>query len=427
MGKVVKTYPINEQQTFSEEHKNELREMKLEFSDKEVCFLDLNPYNYSVSYFIGIDWLKENESCIVVHPKIADLDYVRMFVHCLKHPEISKFLKKSYHFDFKRPQIQLDTNEWELTPFMIVHFLSLVDKITKQGLKKNYIITEENVSSKIKGKIVFSQQLKKNIVTKREERVYCRYQEYSVNCLENHLLKKALLFVRRYSARHLTEYKELIQKENRILSCFENISEEISYSEIKRIKVNVLYKEYVEAIDLAKRILRHFGYSYKKADDNTSDRELPPFWIDMSKLFELYVYSLLKEEYRKEILYQPHGKYGNVDFLKENEKLIIDAKYKLVYTEDGKYDIKNIRQLSGYARDEGVLKKLEVFKPNLQEVDDEKIVDCVIIYPIDDGAKESFNGRKLKEEKISGFTKFYKCGIKLPVFAANNKIRQIVK
>jgi 5-methylcytosine-specific restriction enzyme subunit McrC len=422
---VVKSYCINEQQTFSEEHKIELREMKLEFPENNIRFLGLNPYNYNVSYYIGIDWLREKESYIVVHPKIENLDYVRMFVHCLKHPEISKFLKDSYHFDFNKPTIKPDTAVCELIPFMIVHFLSLVDKITKHGLKKNYIVVEENLNSKIKGRIMFSQQLKKNIVAKREDRICCRFQEYSVNCLENRLLKKAMVFIQKYSAHHLKQYPELIQKENRLLSYFENISEEISYSEIKRVKVNALYKEYVEAIDLAKKILQRFGYSYKKADGKTIDNELPPFWIDMSKLFELYVYSLLKEKY-KHIEYQKQGTYGQPDFLDTANQLIIDTKYKEVYQKFVNFSelkeqkerdkvAKDIRQLSGYARDKGVLEKLKIFKEDNKTIDDTHVVDCLIIYP-DDKEPDNFKNRKLIEDKnrIGGFTKFYKCGIRLP-------------
>jgi 5-methylcytosine-specific restriction endonuclease McrBC regulatory subunit McrC len=147
----------------------------LEFSKQnpkihEIVNLGLSYFNNELcaSYYIGIDWIKTKDEqqdytkSLVVHPKIKNLDYVRMFVHCLKHPEIAKFLKDSYHLDFKRPLIKLETANWKLTPFMIVHFLSLVDKITKQGLKKNYIVVEENLNSKIKGKIKFSQQLKKN-------------------------------------------------------------------------------------------------------------------------------------------------------------------------------------------------------------------------------------------------------------------------
>ena len=410
MESTIKPFSIEEQQFFSEAEKAELRKIDLEFSDKR--YLGLKPYHFNVSYYIGIDWLKENESYIAVHPKIQNLDYVKMFVHCLHHPEISKFLKEIYDIDFQRPLIKIPTADWDLTPFLIVHFLSLVEKIVKQGLKSNYISNEENLKSKIKGKIVFSQQIKKNIVAKREDRIFCRYQEYSTNCLENRLLKKVLLFIQCYSKCYREKYPVLIQKQNHLLSAFDNISDEISYSEIKRIKINALYKEYVEAIDLAKKILRHFGYSFKKAE-NTDDNQLPPFWIDMSKLFELYVYCLLKEEYGYEIIYQQKGKYGIVDFLKKDEQLIIDTKYKSVYANG--YIVEDIRQLSGYARDKGILKKLRIFKENTNDIDDNVVVDCAIIYPDDETSKTSFKDRNLKEIEIEHFTKFYKCGICLPI------------
>lgn len=408
-------FVIKEQGQFSEQQQSEISQ-HLDLKNNFKLGLGFDNYgNLWSSYYIGIDWIKENESYIAVEPKIENLDYVEMFVHCLNHPEISKFIKEVYHIDLKKAQIETQNANWDLTPFLVVHFLSLVETITKQGLKSNYIVREENLSSKIKGKILFSQQLKKNIVSKREDRIYCRFQEYSIDCLENRLLKKALLFVQRYTTKHLDKekYKLLFQKQNRLLSAFENISENISYSEIKRIKINALYKEYVEAIDLAKQILRRFGYSYMNTN-NTDEKKLPPFWIDMSKLFELYVYSLLKDAYGSKIIYQlsedgkrqTRGHYGDIDFMKLDEKILIDTKYKEIYTQQTKYDIDNIRQLSGYARDWGVLKKLDITSDN-------EVIDCIIIYP-DKTANDNLKNRELKETSIKQFTKFYKCGIKLP-------------
>lgn len=203
------------------------------------------------------------------------------------------------------------------------------------------------------------------------------------------------------------QMKPIFQKQNQILHSFEKISDDISYPQIKMLKVNSLYKEYVEAIDLAKKLMQKFGYSFANTDNKEKQKEISPFRVDMSKLFELYVYSLLREEYGKTILYQPHGKYGNVDFLKTDHKLIIDTKYKEVYCEDGKYDINDIRQLSGYARDWGVLKKMNINNEN-------EVVDCVIIFP-NANSTPDFQNRKLKETPITQFTKFWKCGIKLPL------------
>jgi 5-methylcytosine-specific restriction enzyme subunit McrC len=403
----MKCFSTKEHDSFKDENLNELKKLNLDFSKKEneVKFLGLCPFAYKASYYVGIDWLKENENYIAVSPKIENLDYVKMFARCLKHPEISKHIGKIYGIDFEKKQIEIQTSDWDLTPFLIVHFLSIVERILKQGLKSNYIVCEENLKSKIKGKIVFSRQIK-NIIAKRSDRIFCRFQEYSKNCLENRLLKKALLFSQRYLTKSFQDkYPDIISKQNRILSAFRNIDADISYSEIQSIKVNALYKDYIEAVGLAKKILRYFGYSYKKAE--AEKKALPPFWIDMSKLFELYVYDLLRDEYGSEILFQAHVKYGYVDFLKKDERLIIDTKYKKLYDEDKKYEIEDIRQLSAYARDKGALKKLNV--------DENIVVDCVIIYPAEDTAEENFNGRKLKEYPIEQFTKFYKCAIRLPI------------
>jgi 5-methylcytosine-specific restriction enzyme subunit McrC len=204
------------------------------------------------------------------------------------------------------------------------------------------------------------------------------------------------------------QIKQLIQRQNKLLHTFEAVSEDISYFQIKRLKVNSLYKEYVEAIRLAKEIMKKFGYSFANAQNEEKQRELAPFWIDMSKLFELYVYSLLKDIGGNcKIEYQQGTREQITDFLfvSENEKIILDTKYKLKYNND--YEIDDIRQISAYARTKKIREKIHI-------TDDEKVVECVIIYP-NLHSPEDFKNRVLKEKPIEKFTKFYKCGIKLPL------------
>jgi 5-methylcytosine-specific restriction enzyme subunit McrC len=405
---------IKEQQSFQGEQKQSLKELNLDFVENEVKYLGLNPYNYSVSYYIGVDWLKDLHY-ILIQPKVEKLDYIKMFLHILRHPEISRYASSIYHFDFNQPKIKPDTQiEIDFNLFLIAHFLELCKKITEQGLKKNYIQVEENLNSKIKGKIIWSQQIKKNITGKREDRVFCRYQEYSVNCLENRLLKKTLLMVQRYLKHFDKEQtKPLIQQQNQILHAFEAISDDISYSQIKMLKVNSLYKEYLEAIDLAKKIMQKFGYSFANADNKEKQKEISPFWIDMSKLFELYVYSRLKELKLGKIDYQFSANWRYLDFLINGDKIkmVVDAKYKLYDTKN--IDIEDIRQISGYARMEKVRKALEKNK-------DENI-DCLVVYPCSntENIADFFNAFQSNSDitsyKENAYTKFYKCGIKLPI------------
>ena len=241
----------------------------------------------------------------------------------------------------------------------------------------------------MKGKVLVSQTIKQNLVKNKPLHTYCSYDEFGLNGLENRLLKKALVFIQRYlpNIKNLQSEKYTIEIFNYINPAFEFVSEEVNLNDIKHTKTNAFYKEYKEAIQLAKLILKRFGYNVS----NTQEKSIktPPFWIDMSKLFELYVLGLLKDSYGANALYgdkEVKLKYGLPDYLitKEGEKSIADAKYKLIYNEDGKYDIDNIRQLSAYSRDYKVFEKLAI--------PEDKIIDCLIIFPVPqiDNLKQEF-------------------------------------
>ena len=223
-----------------------------------------------------------------------------------------------------------------------------------------------------------------------------------------------MVFIQRYlpNIKNLQSEKYIDEIFNYINPAFEFVSEEVNLHDIKHTKTNAFYKEYEEAIQLAKLILKRFGYNVSNTQKNTI--KTPPFWIDMSKLFELYVLGLLKDAYGTRILYGKNEAkltYGLPDYLitKEGEKCIADAKYKSLYNKDGKYDIDNVRQLSGYARDKEVFNKLGM--------DENQIIDCILIYPF------PLEKRDLKEFKINltesvdigTFIKFKKIGVPLPI------------
>ena len=114
---------------------------------------------------------------------------------------------------------------------------------------------------------------------------------------------------------------------------FEKVDDDIDFHCISNIVNNSFFKNYNEAIRLAKIILKRFGYNINSIENKVS-LTVPPFWIDMSKLFELYVLGKLKEAIEfKGIIFQPKGEYGYLDFLRtiSGNELVIDAKYKLDY------------------------------------------------------------------------------------------------
>jgi len=384
--------------------------------DKEAKYLGLS-LSGQVGYFIGAKWLKENEIALIVDPKVKDLDYLKMFMECFNNPVTSKDILDIYGIDFTKPEIPIPSNSFELTPLIIIHFLYLVKKIVKKGLKCDYIWVENNLNSKIKGKILINQTIKQNVIKSRPDRTYCKYQEYSQNCLENKLIKKTLNFVFTYLKTHYRNNKELLNLFYYNYTAFSNISDNVDVNKIKSIRTNILFKEYNETLKIAKIILRRFAFSIKNTEKK--EEKYPPFYIDMTLLFERYVYSKLFKVCRNNIKFQVHGEYGSVDFLNVDDKTIIDTKYKTYYNENftgqkqWKRDkiAKDIRQLSGYSRDREILKKM-----NIDITDADFCLDCVIIYPNKKAETEiaKYEHLKQKNNKIQQFNKFFKYGIRLP-------------
>lgn len=376
---------------------------------KPPRFLNINS-ELQASYYIGVSWLVENECAAVVIPKIPDIDFVEMFLCALNvntHSEVDYF-SKCYGIDFEERAIQTNANLNQLTPLLLLHFISLLEKLTKRGLKKGYVVKEENLKAKVRGKILLSTNLQKNVFAARHDKTFCRFSEYTEDILENRLLKKALLFadkiLQNYKSleRHRTE---IAPRLNRLLWAFENVSGDVQVFEIKNFRTNKIFREYKDAIKVAKRILRRFDYSINAI--KAEDENVPPFWIDMSRLYEMYVYSKLIKNSLHKIEFQKSGYYVRqiADFVIADERLILDAKYKETYKTE-KVDKDDIRELSGNARDEKLLPNLpEDFSPR-----------CIIIYP-DDFDELKHESQILfceQGKKITGYRNFYKISVPLP-------------
>lgn len=185
---------------------------------------------------------------------------------------------------------------------------------------------------------------------------------------------------------------------------------------VSQIRSNNLFNEYSEAIRLAKVILKHFDYSINKI--SILNNKVTPFVLDMSLLYEHYVYGLLHEAYKDKITYQFKGKTGYPDFLYKSEDFnaILDTKYVPKY-DKGFLDTYVIRQLSGYSRDLLILKQLGY--ENLDEDSLLPTVPCVIIYPEEDNkVYNPFRNKNLSElctDSLLNLSMFYRISIPVPV------------
>lgn len=369
-------------------------------------------------YFVGLDWLLPGKYALQVQPKIDShsnsTDILGMLFEALKIPEAAKELPYLYQIHWNDPWIPIKQNQDILTPFLMMEFLQLVKTIVRKGLRKSYYKVEHNLSNRVKGKVLVSKTIKHNILKNKQLQTYCSFEEFGINNKENRLLKKALVFVQRYlpNLSHNGSNSFLDQTLGYIRPAFEEVSDDISIQEVRSYHKNPFYKEYERALQLAKMILRRFGYNLQRTADEKI--ETPPFWIDMPILFELYVLKILKETYGSKVQYHfiTHG--NELDFLLNDDqfKMVVDAKYIPKWNDQVNHE--NVRQVSGYARLDKVYKELGI--------DRTKLIDALIIYPSASG-HSNLNNVNFKEKsssdkeiyKVAGYSKIYKVGIALPI------------
>ena len=382
---------------------------------------------FRMSYYIGADWLNPEQTYpIIVRPKLEDsektIDFQSMLIDCAEDEKVTRehSLDELFFIDTtsKKIAVAKDGVFDRIEPMLIVLFLQSVSNILKNGgLRKDYIQEEDNLHGKIKGKILFSKHIKANLSRGRKDLAYCRFQEYSIDCPDNRVIKQALLIcskkissINTWGIKNSASLGKLLRY---CLPAFEKVSMNISVSQIKSLRVNPVFKQYKTTIPLAKMIIE--GNSHLITDDKSRDKTkvlIPPFRIDMARLFERYVYHLLCKKYNN-IRFQIASKWDSniMDFCKPDEHLVIDAKYKAIWSK--RPDHENVRQLAGYARLNGYRSD-----PQALNAGDDVICPCLIIYPDMKEGIMGFNRDILLEcdgiNKVDEYLEFYKFSVKLP-------------
>lgn len=372
------------------------------------------------SYFVGIDWIEEKELAVQVSPKMNDgfeIDYIKMLNDALSETENIEHLKDLVTIDFGRPSIKITQQKDLLSIFLITEYLNLLQKIVKKGLKKSYYTIEENLTNKIKGRILIGKSIRNNVLKGKQTDNFCRYQVYDIDSPENRILKEALRFcVKQLDIyRHALDVTPIKKKVRFISPFFNNVSDNVSLKTIKTYKGNPVFKEYNQAIEFAQLLLKRYSYDITLV--GKKEIQTPPFWIDMSKLFELYIFHHLRQIFtsKNEVRYHVNAHYQELDYLlKPNEwpePYIIDAKYKPRYKYSRGITIDDAREVSGYARLSSIYKILGLDEESTPPI------KCLIIYPDQDQEERfTFDNKTVPVfDKISGYIRLYKIGIKLPV------------
>lgn len=215
--------------------------------------------------------------------------------------------------------------------FEIIQFVNAAKDICKKNLKMQSVFKEENLVGKVKGRILINKQIKQNISRGQYHKTYCAYNALSENIKENVIIKYALHLCSKFGI--ADSLREDIAFCNRVLA---NVPlKKCSASDFVGLKNNGVFRQYKQAMDAAKIIIKRYYISYQQSESGgkeegigVADYSVDPYFIDMNLLFEYYCRALFRKEinqynntYDAQIgLRMDPATRGNIPLFSPNEK-----------------------------------------------------------------------------------------------------------
>ena len=399
--------------------------------EREILGLHKKTSGFAPGNFIGMVWLGEDENrgVLRVDSKFEDMDYIAMYAECLKHPKIGRRTVEC--LKFWTEQDPIDTNKHDdVVILIVIAYLHELNELCRRHMRRHFIRERQNFVGKMKGKIIVSENIRRNTIYARPDRIYCEFQSVSNDILENQILRTAL----ERASRYLTEYsgnKNELDMLPQWIRASRAALHDVSTRHVKpgdfiAARKRGAFAFYASSLALAKAVLQQLGPNPKTEIIQT---QTPPFALNSAELFERYAEMKLLETY-EELL---PGKNTNIhdagdfnvtvrpDFYvpREQTPRIIDAKYKDIKltdieisdnNEERKPSRDDIYQVVAYSRHQGLLRKMNC--------DDSDSIELGLAYPYVDESEESVISRKQTRAFMSPLTVY---GIPCPT--KNNEIK----
>ena len=181
--------------------------------------------------------------------------------------------------------LEIGNENMPILEIFISNFIEEVEKILKKGLVYSYINKSENILY-FKGKLDLPNHIKHNII---ENRFFMNFDEFSINSMENCLLKLALEKIKNISSD--MENKAKIYQ---LLVHFDDIqtSGMIPAHLFRKLLIDRKNGFYKKSLDLAKFfLLDESPYSVFYNDE----REITGLFFPMEIIYESYIATKLKE------------------------------------------------------------------------------------------------------------------------------------
>ncbi len=197
----------------------------------------------------------------------------------------------------------LDTREnFPILEVYISRYLSEVERLLMDGIKKNYTQIEENQKF-LKGKLLLQRQISKNCVDKTKFAV--RYLKYIEDIPQNRIIASTL-----YKLSKLSQITNNINRCYSLLSFFSdispssNIEADLSFS----LRSNRLFSTYENLLQWSSQFLLNKGFT--TFSGNHVNQSL---LFSAEKLFESFIAHLFKKYAKDYAVSSQHSKYFLVD------------------------------------------------------------------------------------------------------------------
>ncbi len=291
-----------------------------------------------IKHYVG--FIQVNQTRLLIYPKVArnlktQLSYQRAFQVMIKLLNYSGFLNVK---ELPMPQ-QMDTFECDLFELYINIFINQLLKMVSREMNRDYEVFNEN-QSYIKGKINFQETISKNSYKPHLHYVSISY--FTENTLLNRILKTVILQLVKKTK--VQNSKMQLQK---ALLWFEDVATVYLHKGIwESVQFNRLNANYEPIFNMAK--LFYYNSSPTMHEGN---EKIFNFLVPLNKLFERYIYVVLKNFMPKKYTVKYQGPLHYLGKIEEKEcikllpdisiyegneaRYILDAKYKeLVGQED---------------------------------------------------------------------------------------------
>lgn len=286
---------------------------------------------FNASCLVGVERI--GDYTVFVSPKVKDADFFTMVNYAY-----------DFNIDLSDDRIYLEQTYGNITAIFLKYIIMRLRDFVSKDLKRSFVQKEENLSSKIKGRVMLSSYFKKSVPARKDSTIPCQFHEMQFDCLENQIIRytvemaKIVIQSRVYS---LPFRRELIDECNKILQRLGMVNlRRIEPIDFNRVRYVGRFKEYRKPHQLCRLFMET-----AKLEMRSGTFAFRGFHLDMNDLFEKFVAGVLKKEaglkidIQEEARFSINGSAKNIrlDGWLYEEEFVFDTKYKEAFeaTKDG--------------------------------------------------------------------------------------------